>query len=81
MTDARRKAAEEWMRDAFRAAFEDNFGSMVPTAMLAHEAGQECGEKREREATVKWLRAWSARGVSLIGLANCIEAGEHLEEK
>jgi len=33
---------------------------MIPTAMIAHEVGQEVGEQRERAAeraaTVKWLR-------------------------
>lgn len=46
MSDTRRQAAEEWMRDCFRSVFDENRQSMIPTGLVAHEAGQKCGEQR-----------------------------------
>jgi len=81
MTDTRRQAAEEWMRDAFRAAFEGNFNSMIPTAMQAHEDGQECGEQRAVEGICKRLRYWQKELNVAFDYAADIENGGWKEEK
>lgn len=79
----RRKAAEEWALANFRHnpegrgdgwQYEDY---VVP----AHLAGQECGEKREREAVVRFIRrladSWHDPSHPLTDVANLIARGEH----
>ena len=99
MTDARRKAAEEWAGDCPVIVVYDEqwnllryIGAKAEKMVTrqvedAHLAGQECGERREREAeraaTVKWLREGMLAifGIAFPTLADYIERGEHREEE
>jgi len=81
MTDTRRKAAEEWVRE--RAQIEDRANWI--TVDTAHIAGQELGEQREREEVVRELRRLAALwgesqpGASLRQAAERFERGEWKE--
>ena len=76
-----RKAAAEWcaeygegwsMKDYVRFSRQN----VDLATMDAHLAGQECGEKREREAVVRFCET-TANGWTCVSIALAIARGEH----
>lgn len=85
MTDARRKAAEDYLLRLYGDRDRLQLEVFREFVERDHVAGQECGEQRAVEGIVRWLRGVKVNGIVCAHLnefaAEMIERGEWKEGK